>query len=173
MGPWLTHAATLRWHNTDRNAANLSQGKCSKPSCRDLSGSSHAALGRCYLRMHTPVLCKVLPHTLPHQSYTESIFRLWDKGGIWITQLMQLFKQHAQHASNKLTVFSGHPTPKLHVTVSKIGFIQSTFEDIFLAFLHTALWSKMWRMLLSFCQNFKTQAKKRKREQDFDSQQIP
>lgn len=77
--------------------------------------------------------------------------------------LMQLFKQHAQHTSNKLTVFSGHPTPKLHVTVSKIGFIQSTFEDIFLAFLHTALWSKMWRMLLSFCQNFKTQAKKRKR----------
>ena len=103
-----------------------------------------------------PVLSKVLPHTLPHHSYTESIFRLRDKGGIWITQLMQLFKQHVQHTSNKLTVFSGHPTPKLHVTVSKIGFIQSTFQDIFLAFLHTALWSKMWRILLSFCQNFKT-----------------
>ena len=27
--------------------------------------------------------------------------------------------------------------------MSKIGFIQSTFQDIFLAFLHTALWSKM------------------------------
>lgn len=112
------------------------------------------------------VLSKVLPHTLPHgslhQSYTESIFRLRDKGGIWITQLMQLFKQHVQHISNKLTVVSGHPKPKLHVTVSKIGFYSPL--KIFSLLSFTLLCGpKMWQILLSFCQNFKTHSKKRKR----------
>lgn len=121
------------------------------------------------------LLSKVLPHTLPHgslhQFYTESIFRLWDKGAIWITQLMQLFKQHVQHISNKLTVVSGHPTPKLHVTVPKIGFYSIHLWRYFPCFpSHCSVVLRCDKFCLHSVKTSKPMLK-REREQDLDSRQ--
>ena len=116
-----------------------------------------------------PVLSKVLPHTLTHgslhQSYTESIFRLWDKGGIWITQLMQLFKQLVQHSSNKLS----HLWPPHTKTTCRFLF-NPPLKIFSLLFFTLLCGSRCDKFCFHSVKTSKPKLK-REREQDFGSRQ--